>query len=210
MRIINCGMVVFIGGIMKRRDVRVPSVRAAKMTAAFALAVGIVAAMGAPAARAQDNKQDGDFSAGINVSGKADAKAVGLPIYPHSRPHKDNSDDSSSANLGLWGGSYGFKLAVMKMETDAKPDKVAEFYRKALKKYGDVLDCTNAPAETQEQKDADEKSNTLSCSDDRAKNGGMVYKAGKRDEQHIVSVEPNGSGTVFNLVYLSTKGLDNK
>lgn len=183
----------------------------------IALATAACAALFAatPSARAQDNqaaKDDGSFSAGVNVSGKADAKDVGVPIYPKSRPHKDKSDDSSAANLGLWGGSVGFKLAVLKMETDAPQEKVAAFYRKALAKYGKVLDCSNAPALTQEQKDANQQSNTLACDDDHAKPGGLTYKSGTLDSQHIVSIEPGttGAATVYNIVFLSTKGLDNK
>ncbi len=171
-------------------------------------------AAAAPSANAQDNqksKDDGSFSAGVNVSGKADAKDIGVPIFPNSRPHKDKSDDSTAANLGLWGGSVGFKLAVVKMETDAPQEKVAAFYRKALAKYGKVLDCTNAPALTQEQKDANQQTNTLACDDDHAKNGGVIYKSGTLDSQHIVSIEPGaGVATVYDVVNLSTKGLNNK
>lgn len=185
--------------------------RAVVTVASLVMALCAACALSAPAAMAQndqDKKDDGSFSAGVTVNSKADAKAVGLPVYPGSRPHKDNSEDSSAANLGLWGGSIGFKLSVMKLETDAAPAKVADYYRKALSKYGKVLDCTNAPALTQEQKDADEKSNTLACDNDQAKPGEVIYKVGKHDDQHVVNVQPNGTGTIYGLVYLSTKGMD--
>jgi hypothetical protein len=185
--------------------------RVARFTPILVLALCVALAPAAHAAHAQDNKKDDDsFSAGINLSAKADAKDVGLPLYPGSKPHKDKADDSSSVNFGMFGGSLGVKFAVMKLETDGTPDKVAAFYKKALKKYGEVLDCTNAPALTQEQKDANEKSNTLACDDDHAEKGGYVFKAGKRDDQHLVSVEPGGPGTVYNLVYMSTKGTSSK
>jgi hypothetical protein len=170
--------------------------------------------MAAPdAAHAQSKKDDDGFSAGVNLSAKADAKDVGLPIYPGSRPHKDNSDDSSAVKFGLWGGSIGFKLALLKMETDASPDKVAAFYKKALAKYGKVLDCTNAPALTQEQKDANDKSNTLACDDDHAPAGGFVFKAGSHDEQRLVSIEPltsSSGGTNYSMVYVEAKSGDRK
>ena len=183
------------------------TLRTGRAAQLISLAALVLCAALAPAARAQDNKKgDDSFSAGINLSAKADAKDVGLPMYPNSTPHKDKDDDTPSANFGVFGGSFGLKFAVVKMETAASPDKVAEFYKKALKKYGTVLDCTNAPALTQEQKDANEKSNTLACDDDHAEKGGYIFKAGKRDDQHIVSVEPGGPGTVYALVYMSTKG----
>ena len=159
-------------GVTRRHGMRsMWNWRAVVAVASLAMALCAACALSAPAAMAQndqDKKDDGSFSAGVTVNSKADAKAVGLPVYPGSRPHKDNSEDSSAANLGLWGGSIGFKLSVMKLETDAAPAKVAEYYRKAMSKYGKVLDCTNAPALTQEQKDADEKSNTLACDNDQA------------------------------------------
>ena len=68
-------------------------------------------------------------SAGVTISKNASAKEIGLPIYLHSKPHKAEPNDSG-ANLGLWGGGSGFKLAVMKMETPDTPDKVAAFYKK--------------------------------------------------------------------------------
>ena len=135
----------------KKRYVNVRSLRERRGTgrlAGCAMVLCVALAIAAPGVRAQndqDKKDDNGFSAGVTVNTKADAKAVGLPVYPGSRPHKDNSDDSSAANLGLWGGSIGFKLSLMKLETDAAPQKVAEYYRKALGKYGKVLDCTNAP-----------------------------------------------------------------
>ena len=68
-----------------------------------------------------DTSKDKDFSvtvqgpetdAGLIVSARATAKEVGLPIYPGSRPYKEQGkdDDSPAAKLGLWGNSFGFKL----------------------------------------------------------------------------------------------------
>ncbi len=167
-------------------------------------------------AQAQDNdksKDNGNFSAGVTVGAHADAKDLGLPIYPGSKPHKDSDDDSSSGNFGIFGGSMNLKLAVAKMETADSPEKVAAFYRKALKKYGAVLDCTNAPAATEAEKDAANKSGKLTCDEDKLKPGEMLYKVGTKAEQHIVSVQPadaGSSGAIYNVVYLSTKGLDDK
>ena len=58
-----------------------------------------------------------------------------------------------------------------------------------------------------------EKSGALTCDDDKTKPGEMLYKAGTKAEQHIVSVQPadaGASGAIYNLVYVSTKGLDDK
>jgi len=81
--------------------------------------------------RAQD--KDG---AGVTFSKQASSKEVGLPVYPGAKPHKDEKNDSPSVQMGIWGSTFGFKLAVMKLESNDAPEKVAEFYKKALAKYG--------------------------------------------------------------------------
>ena len=131
--------------------------------------------------------------AGLVISPEAKAKDVGLAIYPGSKPHKDKDDDSTSANLGLWGGGSGFKLAVLKMETADSPAKVAEYYEKALAKYGPVLDCSKSSGKPQSQdSEKDDSSKVLTCGDDKAEAGGMLFKSGTKDKQHIVGIQPLG------------------
>lgn len=147
--------------------------------------------------------QSKETDAGLMVSARATAKEVGLPVYPGAVPHKDEKGDSSAAKLGLWGNSFGFKLLVLKMESSDAPKKVAEFYGKALGKYGTVLDCTNPTAAGEEK---GQKPDKLTCGDDKPEKGGMLFKAGSKTKQHIVGVQPNGAGTVFQLIYVETRG----
>ena len=163
---------------------------------------------------AQDKKASGAVesqkhgsSVGFIASDEASAKEVGLPLYPGARPHKDDSDSSSAVQLGLWGGSSGFKLAVLKLESNDSPEKVAAFYRKALAKYGKVLDCANSSKPTGE-KEKGNSSNELGCEDDRPESGGFVLKAGTKEEQHLVGIEAKGSFTVFHLVYVEDRTSD--
>jgi hypothetical protein len=154
---------------------------------------------------AQQSSSDND-SIGFNLGKNASAKDVGLPIYPGARRHADDSNDSSALNMGLWGGSSGFKLFVLKMDSTDTPQKVAAFYRKVLAKYGTVLDCTNAPASPTSN---DEKnSKKLTCEDEKPKPNEISLKAGTKDKQHAVGIEPSGTGTTFQLVYVETKGTD--
>jgi hypothetical protein len=149
-----------------------------------------------------------DTDAGLMVSARATAKEAGLPIYPGAIPHKDpDKDDSPAAKLGLWGSSFGFKLVVLKMESKDAPRKVADYYQKALTKYGPVLDCTN-PAQTKQEDD--DKSSKLTCGDDKPDHGGMLFKAGTKEKQHIIGVQPNGTGTVFQLLYIEARGEQKK
>lgn len=145
--------------------------------------------------------------AGLIVSGQATAKDVGLPVYPGSKHHAENTNDSESARLGLWGGGSGFKLAVMKMESADSPEKVAAFYKKALAKYGKVLDCSNPPPPSS---DGGKKSSStaLACDDDTADKGGMLFKSATKERQHIVAIQPNGKGSLYQLIALGSWGSD--
>jgi len=165
---------------------------------------------------AQDKKGSGKTDSdmdqegfGIVASKRAGAKDVGLPMYPGAREHKDKSEDSPAVKFGLWGGNSGFKLAVVKLESNDGPEKVAAFYRKALAKYGKVLDCRGSSKVTI----ADNKgssSDELGCDDDQPEDGELVLKVGTKQEQHVVGIKSSGGLTLFQLVYVMTRGSDTK
>jgi hypothetical protein len=155
---------------------------------------------------AQEREKEG---MGIVLSGKAGAKDVGLPIYPGSKPHQGESNDSQSARLGLWGGGSGFKLAVVKMDTADSPEKVVAFYKKALSKYGRVLDCSD-PSRAQSDAEKGGSSKALTCDDDKPEKGEMVFKSGTKEKQHIVSIQPNGHGSFYQLIALVNWSSDHK
>ena len=177
---------------------------------ALAAACGLLCfASQLPAQDKPDKEPSGNKGAGIYFNAEASAKDVGLPIYPGARPHKEKEDDSESVKMGLWGGSFAFKLAVVKLESNDSPQKVAAFYKKALARYGTVLDCGAASSQTG-NKDGNESSKKLTCEDDKPDPGGMTFKAGTKEKQHVVGIEPNGSGSVFQLVYVESPDSDKK
>ena len=165
----------------------------------YLIALALVFAIPAPAQ--QEPEKDG---VGIEFSPKASSKDIGLPVYPGSTPHRDDSSDSQSVRMGLWGAGSGFKLAVVKMDSVDAPEKVAAYYKKALAKYGKVLDCTHPPAAS----DSDKNSNALTCGNDKPDAGGMLFKSGTKEKQHIVNVKPNGSGSTYDLVALGNWSSD--
>jgi len=167
--------------------------------------VGLLTASSTRAAgiRGEQNK-DG---AGITFSKQATPKEVGLPAYPGAKLRKDENDDAASVQMGLWGGTFGLKLAVMKMESNDGPEKVAEFYKKALAKYGTVLNCSDGSQRTG-AKDKAGSSNKLECEDDKAERGELLFKAGTKEKQHIVAIQPNGQGSRFQMVYLEARDDD--
>jgi hypothetical protein len=149
--------------------------------------------------------EEGRNSIGFIASKEASAKDVGLPLYPGARPHKDNSDDSSAVRFGLWGGASAFKLAVLKLESNDPPEKVATFYRRALAKYGKVLDCSDW-AKAKSEKKKDDSSKELGCEEEQPEHGETVLKAGTKENQHVVGIKVDGGLTLFELVYLEARG----
>ena len=153
----------------------------------------VLAASGIAAGHAAAQDQKG---AGIVVSSEATASDVGLPIYPGAKPYKKTENDSEAGRASAWFGGFGLKIAGIQLQSSDSPPKVAEFYRKALGKYGKVLDCTdNAPKQ-------DDSGNALTCGDDKPNPGGMLFKAGTKKDEHLVAIDPHGSGSTFSLVYL--------
>lgn len=173
-----------------------------KLLCNAALFAGALLLAAALPAMAQGNSGSKGFA--VNASDSAGEKEVGLPIYPGARRHKDQGDSSSAFQMGAWGNDSGFKLVVVKLEVDAPPADVAAFYRKALAKYGKVLDCSQ-PAPAKEPK---AKSKQLTCDNDHARPGELVYQSGTREQKHVVGIQHEGPLTLFQLVYVEQRGVD--
>jgi hypothetical protein len=86
--------------------------------------------------------QDSDFNLSMHANSHATAKDIGLPVYPGSSPFKDKDSDSS-ADLGLTLNSVLFNLQVAHFVTKDSQHQVISFYRKALAKYGEVVECNH-------------------------------------------------------------------
>lgn len=156
--------------------------------------------------RAQETKRSHN-SIGFIFSQDASASDVGLPVYPGAQRSNDTSDDSSALQMGLWGPSSGFKLVVLKLDSNDAPERVAAFYRKALGRYGRVLDCAKSASRHEK---AGSRSNALDCEADQPVDGGFTLKAGTKDKQHVVGVEPRGSHSRIALVYVEAPGSGNQ
>ena len=174
------------------------------------LATSLIFAMSTARAHDQpETKKSGDnkFSAGLTFNDTATADDAGLPLYPGAIPHRNKKHDGDGVNLAFWGGSFGLKVVVVELDSSDSVEKVAAFYQRALSQYGDVLDCSK-PVTDAEGRNRRDKSRPLSCERDHAKKKGLVYKAGTREKQRIVSVQPQGQGSVFQLVYVEKRGAD--
>ena len=151
----------------------------------------------------------------LHIGADADARNAGLPLYPGALPakSKDKEGNDDKVNLGLLTEAFGIKLIVAKYDSDDAPDKIIDFYRDKLKKYGKVLECHtkehggDVHSDSGDSKDSDAKNKPLKCEGD---NSGPVteLKVGTEDNQHDVAVEPRdgGKGTTFAIVYVYTRG----
>ena len=144
---------------------------------------------------------------GVHVSKQADVSDIGLAVYPGARPkEKESNGSDKSANVNISGFGYGIKVVALEFESDDAPAKVLSFYRDQLKKYGNVLECHTSKGNWNVNMGKND-SNELTC---EGSGGGtnIELKSGRKDDQHIVEVEPEGKGSSFSLVYVRLHGKD--
>jgi hypothetical protein len=152
--------------------------------------------------------QDSDFKLDVHANGHATAGKIGLPAYPGANLYEDK--DSSSADLGLVLNSIHFDLMAVNYITNDTPEKVLDFYRKPLARYGDVLECSHGKPVGRAK-----SSSGLTCGDEKGDGHLQVngsadsstdheLRAGTPKKFRIVAINdaaPAGK-TRFGLVYL--------
>jgi hypothetical protein len=140
----------------------------------------------------------------VNTNEKA-ATDNGIPVYPgaHLRPAENGDNHAANVNIGAMG--FGLKVVAAEYETDDSPEKVKAFYQDKLKTFGEVLVCSGhgGGSDVRINKD-DSGSNKLSCKGTQG--DGWEIKAGTSEDEHMVSIEPHGSGTRFGTVLIQTHG----
>jgi hypothetical protein len=169
------------------------------------------------------NGESGDKDVAIStplggMSVKTDSatvtRKVGLPLYPGAVLEKKKDDDSGSADVDMNFGAFHLRVLAMSFTSTDSPDKIRDYYKKALSQYSDVIECKNkqpigTPVKT---------GLGLTCSDDnhvstKAKvdhdRDDIELKAGSPSRQHIVGFKPDGTGTHFGLVALELPRGDN-
>src|SRR5882762_639776 len=131
----------------------------------------------------------------VKTNDAAVVEGLGLPVYPGAQlVKKDKNNGAADVNMSF--GSFQLRVKAASYRTQDSPDQVTAFYRKALGRYGDVIQCQNSkatgtPTHTTEGLGCDnEKENHISVNDDMS--GKMELKAGSKQHQHIAAIDPEG------------------
>jgi hypothetical protein len=89
------------------------------------------------------------------------------------------------------------KVVGTKYHSDDPPQKVLAFYRKGLAKYGKV-----------EEERGGHTSVSLAGFDWQSAPDQVTLSAGRDDDEHLVAVRGDGTGSQFALVYVRTRDTD--
>jgi hypothetical protein len=143
---------------------------------------------------------------GVHVSSdETTAADVGLPVYPGAVLSK-KKDGDKSADIHFGFGDWQVRIKVVKYQSSDSSDKVLAFYKKALGRYGDVIECNGhtavgQPQATREGLTCEEGDNNKHMNVNIDSHNSL--KAGSKRHQHIVGIEStDGPGTTFSLVEL--------
>jgi len=135
----------------------------------------------------------------LDVRTDVDAAATGLPVYPGARPLRDRHDPGS-ANVNVGNSYFGVKVVAAKFEHNDAPQPIVDYYKNAMQKYGDVVECHGNIDFT----GSDRWSHPI-CKE-RRRSSEIQLVAGTEHRHRIVVVKPRGSGSEFSAVYIETRG----
>lgn len=196
---------------MTRLKQRAPAVFAGLLGALFLMGCTIHTSEGKDAS---GKNEDVDIrtpfgSLSVKNGKNVDAKDTGLPLYPgaHIKDDSAGDDHDNGANINLSSSMFGLKVVALKFQSGDSPDKVLDFYRKQLGKYGKVIQCAGGDSNSNFNARKEDRNAPVSCgSEDKGSGQERELKAGTQGNQHVVSVKPQSKGTEFALVYVRIEG----
>lgn len=150
----------------------------------------------------------------VKTDDSAIAHSTGLETYPGAvlvkkKDKNDHNDGAADINMSF--GNFQLRVKAVSFTTSDAPDQVLAFYKKGLGRFGTVIQCKDHTAVGSPTRTPD----GLTCSDDEKDNhvkvddditGKMELKAGSKQHQHIVAIDPQDGGTKFALVALDLPG----
>jgi len=145
----------------------------------------------------------------LKVRKEVNLKDLGLSPYPNARllPDEDKPDGDNHGNVSISTPFFGLKVMAVKYESDDPSEKLIDFYKKDLQRYGKVVSCKGPGHGGHHIKSKDDNLNLeLNCDDVEGDSKCTTLKAGEGSSQHIVVVEPQEKGTHVSLVYIQMRG----
>lgn len=168
----------------------------------FASSLGLALLSIGTNARAQDSGFE------MHAHGKITARDIGLPAYPGAQLFKEKESDPT-VDLGFTFGDTHFRILAAKYTSSDTSQRILDFYRKPLSRYGEVLECDHGKPVGKLQSTA----SGLTCDGgkgDKSQLYGNVdssddleLRAGTPHKFRIVGLSPQKDGqTHFGLVYV--------
>ncbi|HTV13169.1 MAG TPA: hypothetical protein VME68_00560 [Acidobacteriaceae bacterium] len=148
---------------------------------------------------------------GLHVrANQTTAADLGLPDYPGAAIAPDNEGDKS-ADVHMGFGRFQMRIRVVTYLSSDDQKKVLAFYKNAMGRFGDVIECdgdhaVGSPSMTSEG---------LSCRDDSHihvntdgqyhgsdDDTGLTLRAGSKRHEHILAFKTASAGTKYTIVDL--------
>ena len=147
----------------------------------------------------------------VKTNDAVSLETIGLPPYPGAVPVKKDRGNDDAADVNMNFGSFHLRVKAVNYRTGDSPGRVEAFYRDGLKRYGDVIKCRDGqpvgtPVKTLDGLTCEDKNHNHVTVDDDGGKHSLELKAGSQQTQHIVEIDPDGSGTKFGLVALDLPG----
>jgi hypothetical protein len=146
----------------------------------------------------------------VKTDDNGDGSSTGLAIYPGAVPVTDSEKSHDSADINMDFGNFHLGVKTASFQTGDSADKVIDFYRKDLARYGDVIECKDnhavgTPTKTSKGLGCDDKDNhhhvhgkvSVDSRDD------IELRAGSEQKQHVVGIEHKDGGIRIGLVMLN-------
>jgi hypothetical protein len=199
---------------LEKITMRYPTLRRLSLTLLFAgslaLALSGCTVHAHDDASPKDNKASKEVDirtpfGSLSVHNNTSAKDAGMADYPGAVVKREiGHDGDSSASVNISSSLFGLKLVALKFESNDPPEKILNFYRKDLARYGKVLNCTGRIDMNFNHID---NNKPVSCD---SRNSGEDYtqelKVGTENNQRVVAIKPTSRGSEFALVYVRAHG----
>lgn len=154
-----------------------------------------------------------DIRAHLKIDDNATAAATPFSVYPGATRTKRRGNSTEGVKIDFALGSFGFKLDVVTLMSNDSPEKIAAYYRRELSRYGEVLDCSLSRKDPERMRI--ERETKLRCKNNRADEGVTQFRAGRKNQEYVVVIEPRRtesrgessgaltSGSEISLVYVN-------